>query len=317
MNLLLRLPNCWHLDSCYVNSSIKPLGVWPAFSISTVPTMPIKTYHTAVAFLKDLEPHLLLDEPRHNMLLGRAYAIRNNPNPPPTTFVSFLDPHGAIVLAGFVIENGLLVVSNMGAFEDAQMREFVEVFEGVNGVFGPKVIADEVARVVGGRKCAEERLFVLEEITRKDEEGVGMFRAVTTDGKDVKIMVQWMDEFIKEAIPWSSFDPVAAVKKGIEKGDMFFWIDEEGRPASFAMKNRKLRTTICIGPVYTPPDQRGKGYATKCVAALSQHCMDEGWRRCCLFADLSNPASNRVYKKIGYCEVEDFSDWRLESAGRE
>ncbi len=61
-----------------------------------------------------------------------------------------------------------------------------------------------------------------------------------------------------------------------------------------------------VNLVYTPPELRGKGYATNCVAALSQKLLDDGYKFCSLFTDLSNPTSNDIYSKIGYNPIADF-----------
>ena len=60
---------------------------------------------------------------------------------------------------------------------------------------------------------------------------------------------------------------------------------------------------IAIGGVYTPPESRGHGYASACVAALSQRQLDAGRAFCALYTDLANPTSNSIYQKIGYRPV--------------
>jgi predicted GNAT family acetyltransferase len=62
---------------------------------------------------------------------------------------------------------------------------------------------------------------------------------------------------------------------------------------------------IRVAWVYTPPENRGKGFAGACVAALSQKLLDEGRKFCFLYTDLANPISNHVYQKIGYEPVVD------------
>ena len=59
-----------------------------------------------------------------------------------------------------------------------------------------------------------------------------------------------------------------------------------------------------IGPVYTPKQHRGRGYASRAVAEVSQHYVDHGVR-CCLFTDQANPTSNKIYEAIGYRPVTD------------
>jgi predicted GNAT family acetyltransferase len=66
-----------------------------------------------------------------------------------------------------------------------------------------------------------------------------------------------------------------------------------------------------VGGVYTPPHLRRRGYATTCVAALSQYLLDSGRRYCFLYTDLSNPTSNAIYMRIGYHAVADVVDIHL------
>lgn len=66
-----------------------------------------------------------------------------------------------------------------------------------------------------------------------------------------------------------------------------------------------MQTAIGVAFVYTPPYFLGNGYATSCVAQISQMALDNGYTRCVLYTDLLNPTSNSIYKKIGYKPVCD------------
>src|SRR5581483_201888 len=57
---------------------------------------------------------------------------------------------------------------------------------------------------------------------------------------------------------------------------------------------------IRIGPVYTPPEHRGHGYASALTAEVSQHQLDAGRTFCFLYTDATNPTSNAIYERIGY-----------------
>ena len=62
---------------------------------------------------------------------------------------------------------------------------------------------------------------------------------------------------------------------------------------------------IRIGPVYTPPELRGRGYGSALTAQVSQLQLDRGKRFCFLYTDLANPTSNAIYMRIGYERVCD------------
>ena len=68
---------------------------------------------------------------------------------------------------------------------------------------------------------------------------------------------------------------------------------------------------IRIGPVYTPPRHRRRGYATTLVADQSAWLLERGYRVCFLYTDLANPTSNRIYEEIGYVSVGDSADYRF------
>ena len=60
-----------------------------------------------------------------------------------------------------------------------------------------------------------------------------------------------------------------------------------------------------VGPVYTPPGKRRRGYAGAVTVAVSQLALDRGGEQVVLFTDLANPTSNALYQRIGYRPVED------------
>ena len=134
----------------------------------------------------------------------------------------------------------------------------------------------------------------------------GSPRAVTEG--DAQLLFEWMLEFRREAVP--NAPPVRRedIEKGACSGRYLFWTVRD-RPVSVAAITRRLPSVAAIGAVYTPPDQRSRGYAGSATAALSDRIFAEGRRSACLYTDLSNPYSNRCYQKIGfkpYCDSWDF-----------
>ncbi len=63
----------------------------------------------------------------------------------------------------------------------------------------------------------------------------------------------------------------------ISKGRMYGW-ELDGDLVSMANASRPTAHNITINYVYTPDKERKKGYATDCVAALSQLMLDSGYR---------------------------------------
>jgi hypothetical protein len=124
--------------------------------------------------------------------------------------------------------------------------------------------------------------------------------------KDSSLVVGWMEAFNQEAAPNNPPPDPEATRRRIADGSIFLW-DDNG-PVSMALKTRPTQHGISVGAVYTPPEHRRRGYATSCVAVLSQQLLDAGFDYCTLFTDLSNPTSNDIYQQIGYRSVCDFRE---------
>ncbi len=65
-----------------------------------------------------------------------------------------------------------------------------------------------------------------------------------------------------------------------------------------------------IQAVNTPPEQRGRGYASAGVAALSASVLAQGLR-CVLNASMHNVAANSVYQRLGYQAVSEMLRFRF------
>ena len=57
----------------------------------------------------------------------------------------------------------------------------------------------------------------------------------------------------------------------------------------------------------TPPELRGKHYATNAIAALSRRSLERR-RHCFLYADPASPAMSAISERLGYQCVEDAVD---------
>ena len=93
---------------------------------------------------------------------------------------------------------------------------------------------------------------------------------------------------------------------------LLYVLEDKGMPVSIANKNREMQNVCGVSQVYTPPYFRGRGYATSCVALLSQLILDSGFTKCVLYTDLENPTSNSIYQKIGYVPICDSLDITFE-----
>jgi uncharacterized protein len=123
---------------------------------------------------------------------------------------------------------------------------------------------------------------------------------------DLARVAEWIEAFERDAL--GSADAAAAREQAVRRiaaAEMVLW--EDGGPRCMAARARRTRHTETVNHVYTPPDERGRGYATALVAALSRRLLEDGCRQCVLYTDLANPTSNAIYARIGYRPIGDFS----------
>ena len=131
----------------------------------------------------------------------------------------------------------------------------------------------------------------------------GTFRAASAG--DATLLAAWADAFFRVVVePETAEFCERVVADRIRGGRVFLWCDPH--PVCMAGWAGRTPNGVRLNFVYTPPAHRRRGYATACVAALSQHLLDAGRRFCTLFTDLANPTTNRIYQSIGYEHVCDF-----------
>jgi hypothetical protein len=145
------------------------------------------------------------------------------------------------------------------------------------------------------------------------EEAPGFCRYLTED--DLTYTPLWEQAFCIDCrLPaFSLSENEERIRTRIDRGSHFIW--EDGLPVAQAVYGRDTPNGAVINWVYTPPLYRGKGYATSVVAWLSQSLFDRGKSFCCLFADADNPASCRVYHKLGYYDICEFEQIQIEIGG--
>lgn len=179
-------------------------------------------------------------------------------------------------------------------------------------------LVDELARLTGGRAEVHERMRLWEatEVVAPSLPA-GQLRAARAD--DVDLAVAWWNAFFADAAEQAGRPGEAHGGERMEADEMarrvadglvWLWEDETGRVVHLTAHNPPAYGVARVGPVYTPRDARGRGYASATVAAVTQRLLDEGVRAC-LFTDQDNPTSNKIYEAVGYRPVVDMANLQL------
>jgi predicted GNAT family acetyltransferase len=282
--------------------------------------MELVPFEDAGALYRRAEPFLVVHEAEHNLLLGILTTLTKQPDASaPAPYLATIQDGGQVVAVALMTPPHNLVLSLMPEARAAGALALVaqDVYTRrchIPGVLGPVPFSGMFAeqwRTTSGAPFSlafHERVYRLEEV--QPVAGVpGTMRRATE--ADRALLIRWMVEFTDEALgqgePFNAEqwvdDAFASPLRGV-----YLWDDDQ--PVTLACYSGPTPHGMRIGPVYTPPEHRRRGYASACVAAISQWLLEHGWRFCFLFTNLSNPTANHIYQAIGYrpvCDVDVYA----------
>ncbi len=280
----------------------------------------IHTFPNILSFLDKTQQWLEAREAFNNLLLGIALRLYDHPD----WYVSTPYLATAETLAGDILLAVLwtpprnLIIAGDDQVPQEAVNALVHHLKNhlmnPGGVHGASALSGQFSESWAGENglayhvSMHQRLYELRHL-RQVAYSPGYLRVAKEADKN--LVAQWKADFQLEAFGQDSpADAKSAVARQIAAAEVYIW--EDGEPVSIAVRTRPTRHGVTVSGVYTPPPLRRKGYATSCVAALSQLLLSEGKQFLTLFTDLSNPTSNGIYSKIGYLPLEDFTLYHFE-----
>jgi uncharacterized protein len=283
--------------------------------------MDVIRYGSIAEYLTHAGPFLEAREAEHNLIFGIASNIQADPS-------QFGTPHLAAVRDGDPIVGAVLrtppwriVLSCFDGDPAAVARALADDLTGTTlpGMVGPKASTEAFADAWAARTGAKatltrhERSFRLGAVRPPRPASGHMVRAAP---EHRRVLAEWSQAFEDEAhtAPPGPTDHGATADRWIRGigRTAWLWIDD-GRPVSLTGVGGLTPHGIRVGPVYTPPELRGRGYASNLVAQASQLQLDGGREFVFLFTDLANPTANRIYQSIGYEPVIDIDEYAFDS----
>lgn len=278
--------------------------------------MILKTFKTAAEFLGEARPALEAAEAANNLMYGLALRLERYPERIKSQPFFAVMRYKRDLVAAALMEppHNLVVLSTNPDYSaeafDLAVRNLRNEDWPVPGVLGPNEAALSFTKVwstLTGRPCAlsqHERVYELRKVVPPPRPA-GRMRLATL--ADLELAGRWMHEFQVEAVPQDAGTPQETLELArVKINDQDFYLWDDGQPVALAGRNRPTPNGYCVGPVYTPPARRARGYATALTAGLSQALLDSGKKFTCLFTNLANPTANSIYQKIGYKPVCDF-----------
>ncbi len=282
--------------------------------------MHVHIYAGAAEFLARTHIELEINEAANSLLLGLADRLVTEPNfygADPFFATVESEEGGALLAAALRTPPHSLIVHAavlpaepaMAALAGEILRRDVQL----PGVLGPAMAADAFARGWAEKTGCQARLAMRErvyELRRIIPPLPVAGRLRKAEDSDAAPALRWYRDFTIEALPDEdpeSFSDADALR---HLRGMYLW-EDNSCPVSMVRIGRRTPHGTTVGPVYTPPELRGRGYASNCVAAVSQIILDSGCDFCTLFTNLANPTSNHIYTAIGYQPLDDFHQYRF------
>jgi predicted GNAT family acetyltransferase len=289
--------------------------------------MELKRYEQAADFATAAEPFLGAHEAHNCLLLGLTTQLREPQRPgalPP--YFAVVEDGGQVVAAALMTPPRPLALARTERPEAVELlaREVCQALPDTPGVSGPAPASGCFAahwQALTGQRPARSMAQRVYQLTRVRPPAGVPGRMRRAEAADRERIVAWQRAFVTEALPRQEApapEESARMAEGYltsSNRGLWFWTDEAGQTVSMAGHTGPTPRGVRINAVYTPPEHRGRGYASANVAALSQRMLDDGRTFCFLFTDLANPTSNHIYQAIGYEPVCDVDVYRFGGPG--
>lgn len=268
--------------------------------------MRLHRFSDVAAFLDRVGPFLLAREAEHSLMLGILTGLEAGRRYDGAPLLAAVQHANEVVAAALRTPPYNLVLSLAQPPALACLAGGL-ADEDLPGVNGPRAEAAGFARRYAAARGVHPTegmalaLYRLQEVV-EPAPVEGAYRALAE--RDRATAIPFLAAFHQEARVHATSDPSWLFDQALRAGTrgMAVW-EADGEIASLAGWSRATPGSSRIGPVYTPPERRGRGYASALVARLSRQLLERGAHFCTLYTDLANPTSNGVYRRIGYRRV--------------
>jgi predicted GNAT family acetyltransferase len=226
-------------------------------------------------------------------------------------FAAGVDERGRTCAAALRIPPWPLLASELDAgAAGALVEAWIAEDPAVPGVSAPPataraIVAAWIGRAGGRAECRmRQAMHLLSEVRDPPRPARGRLR--TAREGEQSLLVAWERAFLVEAGVTGLELAARTVSARLADGAQLVW-DDDG-PVSTLTLSPAIAGVRRIGPVYTPPEHRRRGYASSAVAAASRRALAGGASRCMLFTDLTNPTSNKIYAAVGFRRSGDWEE---------
>ncbi|MEH7073790.1 GNAT family N-acetyltransferase [Neobacillus drentensis] len=274
--------------------------------------MKFKVYDNAYDFERKIEPILSEREDVFSLFWGVLQAIKagNYENP----FMATIEEDGR-VLALFQMTPPHPL--NLIFVDEIRLEEIMDVFINImveleinfTSIISLKPWGYKFAKkweIKTGKThqlLMDQGLYRLNKVNETLEHSPGTWRYA--EESDSSLIEKWFNLF--ESDTGLPISPIEHLKKRVamflKEREVFLW-EDKGKIVSMMKKSRPTKNGVTVSFVFTPKEERKKGYARTLVTEISGELLKD-FDFCVLYTDMMNPTSNKIYREIGYERIAD------------
>ncbi|CUB09432.1 FR47-like protein [Bacillus cereus] len=266
----------------------------------------LHVYEEIVNFKEAVTPFLEKNEQENNLILGVLQMVQQ----PIFMGVVKQEEEIAIVFLQTEEKKQIIIATSEMVEEDIVelAKQLTKIYPDIPGLIGNKKVVQKLAEeiaVLENKKTTvamEQGIYELKQVKKKWN-GDGVFREVNSD--EIPLIEKWIYQFCKDVNLPTTKEEAEQTAHTLITNHRLFGLEVDEKLVSVAAKTRPTKNNITVNFVYTPKEARKKGYASNCVATLSQRMLDEGYKTTTLYTDLANPTSNKIYQEIGYEQIAE------------
>ncbi|MEI4771336.1 GNAT family N-acetyltransferase [Psychrobacillus sp. FJAT-51614] len=274
--------------------------------------MIFKRYENAEEFAQVATPFLLKNEDKFSLFLGVLQGIKEGKYDNP--YLATIEENGKL-LALFQMTpphpfNMIFVDElQMEACIDLCIQELTGHSINIESIISVKEWAYKFAEKwqektgQGHSLLMDQGLYRLDQVVDSLEMSPGTWSFATLE--HANLIERWYSFFEGDTgLPRTEPQEIKKkVKVMLDANEVFLW-ENEGQIVSMMKKARPTANGVTVSMVFTPKEQRKRGYARTMVAAGSKELLKE-YQFCVLYTDMLNPTSNKIYQEIGYQKLID------------
>ena len=282
--------------------------------------MQFKQYNDVHEFYKDTYDIMMRHEaqnliPLGNLIIGHAGTDKTGWRDPANWLMATVTDNDTVLISAIMTPpHNLTLYATDNKINKAVIDCLIEGLADcpIPGVLAEKSLAKYFAQAYTTDKgmtyetTMDQRIYELTKVN-PDIPQIGALRLL--EERDMPFFPYWLEDFYTAQRITNANMPIPQVDEKYYhyyiSQKKFYILEDNGVPVSMAGFTREMQTVCGVAYVYTPPYYRGKGYATSCVAQLSQIALERGFAKCVLYTDLANLTSNSIYQKIGYNPICD------------